>query len=79
MKEGYYTATHSDLFVRVHKVYHISERTGKIKMRVSIFYKSNHNLCEWLTPRGPKNMNFIYDGVKHWESYNPHGDKDEEK
>ena len=69
MKLGTYAATNSDLYVKVYKVHNISERTGKIKMRVSIFYKSNDNLCTWLTPSGPTNMSFIYAGVKHWENY----------
>ena len=67
--KGLYTATNSDLYVEVYKVYHISERTGKIKMRAACFYKSNNDLCRWITPYGPKNMNLIYDVVKHWERY----------
>ena len=72
MKKGYYTATHdSSLFIRVDKVYHISERTGKIKLRASVFYKSNNEICQWITPKGSKNLTLIYSVVKNWLPYEP--------
>ena len=37
--KGCYTATHSDLYLDVKKEYHISERTGKIKMKGTVYYK----------------------------------------
>lgn len=72
-KGGIYSATHSDLFIKVYSIYHISERTGKINMKCAIFRKSDNNLYEFLTPYGPKNMKFIYDVAKHWKHYAPKG------
>lgn len=67
--KGKYTPTNSDLYLLVHKVHHISKRTGKIKMRVTAFYKHNDEICNWITPHGPSNLKLDYDVVKHWERY----------
>ena len=74
-KGGTYTATNSDLFIKVYTVHDNSVRTGKITIEAEVFYKSNNNLCSWLTPFGPKNLILIWDVVKHWERYVPKVDK----
>tara|TARA_R110000851_G_scaffold29641_4_gene81439 strand:+ start:2365 stop:2595 length:231 start_codon:yes stop_codon:yes gene_type:complete len=67
--KGYYTATNSDLYIKVYHVYHISKRTGKIKMKAEVFYKSNGEPCYSMNPHGSKHLELIYDVVKHWEIY----------
>ena len=70
MIKGLYTSTtNSALYIDVHKVHHISERTGRIKMKATIYYRSNNEICHWLTPHGAKNLSLIYDVVKHWKRY----------
>jgi len=68
--KGYYTATtNSDLYFNVHKVYHISERTGKVKMKATCYYKHNNEICHWVTPYGAKNISIIYEVAKNWIRY----------
>jgi hypothetical protein len=67
--KGCYTADNSDLYVEVHKVHHISKRTGKIKMKATCFYKNSGEICNWITPYGSRNLELIYDVVKHWKRY----------
>lgn len=46
------TPTTSDLYLVVHKVYHISEEKNYIKLKATIKYKSNDEVCYWLNPLG---------------------------
>lgn len=69
MKPGTYTATHSDLYYKVHKVHHVSTDKGYVKARISVFYKSSGMLCRWICPHGPKNFKLIKSVVEHWEVY----------
>ena len=69
MKLGKYTAANSDLYIVVHTIHNISDRTGKIKMKATIRYKRNDEICNWMTPFGPKNIKLNYETVKSWEVY----------
>ena len=67
--EGYFAATNSDLFMKVHKVLNVNRSTGKIKMKVTCFYKSSGNICDYITPLGNTDLTLDYNVVKHWKRY----------
>lgn len=56
--------THSDLYIKVHKIHDINEEKDYIKLNMSVYYKSCNSPCSWL-PR--KNYKLIYSGYKHFK------------
>lgn len=65
-KNIYCTTHHSDLYWRVVKLHHKSEKYVKVKLEV--FYKSNNNRCEWFPYLRLKILRPQYDW---WIPYKP--------
>ena len=63
----YKTTYHSDLYWKVHKVYHVGDTHVKLKM--SVYYKSNDSVCEWIGAY--KNCKIIKNVFDHWIDYKP--------
>lgn len=68
IQKGRYTATHSDLYYVVHKVHYVGPDKDYVKLKATVKYKSNHEVCQWLCPYGwPKNFKLIKSVVENWE------------
>ena len=68
MKIGTYTATHSDLYWKVHRIYHSNDKY--VKARITFFYKSSNDICGWLSPSGRgKNYKLDKKLTSHWSTY----------
>lgn len=71
MRVGTFTATNSNLYWKVVRVYNIGDIYSKGK--VLFFYKQTNEICGWLNPYHEyKNFKLLTDVVKHWEVYNPY-------
>lgn len=54
----YLTASNSDIFFRIYKVYHKNDEY--VKCKVLYFYKNSGMIVPWLNPEGrPKNYKLI--------------------
>ena len=65
------TVVNSDLYFKIHKIYHINKEGNYVKCKVTYYYKSNDEVCLWLNPGGvPKNYKLIhtvYENFIPWE------------
>ena len=67
----YLTPYKSDLYLKVHKIHHISARNNYVRLKATIYYKSNDDVCYWLCPYGQaKNFKLrkdVYDSFKPYQ------------
>lgn len=63
------TATNSDIYFKICKVYHKSD--DYVKCKVLYFYKSNDQVVGWLNPElRPKNYKLLRSVYDHFIPYN---------
>lgn len=71
MRTGTYTATNSDLFWKVYKIYNINNT--HVKAKIMFFYKSNNNIVWHLNTEGkPKDFKIIKEVANEWTQYDPY-------